>query len=135
MIDLLNDAIYEKLNGLTAVTNLLASKTSIYFMQAVDDPTFDYIVLSYQAGGPDNETPRDNRTFLAFIRAYSTTSAQASYLIDNQISAALHQKPISVSGYTNYVIFREEAVQTVENPPTGKKIYMSGGIYRIGLSA
>lgn len=135
MIDQLNQAIYSKLTASSALKTLLSSASSVYFLQAPDDASYDYVVFSHQAAGPDNETERDNRTFMTFVRAYSVTSAKIANLIDNQIEAALHQKTISVTGYTNYTIMREESVQTIENPPDGTKVYMSGGIYRIRLSA
>ena len=133
VLNLLNAAIYSKLNAATALTSLLAGTTSIYYEQAPDEVTFDYVVFSNQAGGPTNYYPHDSRDQLVFVRGYSTTGPAAAGTIDTQISTLLHRGSINVSGYTNYWLAREEDVDLVENAPDMKKVWMAGAIYRVRL--
>ena len=135
IINPLNTAIYSKLNAATALTNLLAGTTSIYYEQAPDETTFDYVVFSHQAGGPNNDYAGDSRDQLVFVRGYSTTGPAAAGTIDNQISTLLHRGSVNVSGYVNYWTAREEDIDLVEVAPNGKKVWMAGAVYRIRLDA
>lgn len=131
----MGSALYGKLSAGTALTALLAGTTSIYNLQAPDKSTLDYVVFSPSGGGPSNVTPSDLREQLYFVRGYSDTSAGNAGSIDAQISALLHHGSLSVSGYTTWGINRETDLQLVENPPSGKPIYMAGAIYRVYLDA
>lgn len=133
VINAMASAIYTKLKAGTALTALLPGSTSIYHMQAPDNPTFPYVVYSLQAGGPLNQTPSDMRDEIFFIRGYSKVSALSAGSIDTQISSLLHHGSISVTGYTNFVINREQDFANIENTPADDKIFMAGAFYRFRL--
>ena len=129
----LNVALYGKMNAATALTGLLAGTTSIYYQQAPDEAVFDYVVFSYQGGGPTNYYPHESRDQLIFVRGYSTTGPAAAGTIDSQISTLLHRGSVNVSGYSNYWLARETDVNLVENTPNKTKVWMAGAIYRVRL--
>jgi len=132
----LNDistALYACLTGSTALTTLLASAASVYDTQAPDGATYDYVAFSHTGGGPTNQTPRDDQNNLFFVRAYSHTSAKKAGQIDAQLYSLLHHKPLTVSGWSNFWMARETDLKMIENEPSGGKIWMQGGYYRIRL--
>lgn len=131
----LNQAIYTRLSGATAVTSLLSGTTAIYALQAPEGATLPYTVFSIQAGGDVNDTNNRLKNLVVSVRAYATTNARAGS-IDSQIDTALHLAPFSnVTGWTNIWLARETDIETVENPPTGSQVFMNGGLYRCFLDA
>ena len=126
-------ALYSRLQGTSAIRSLLAGSTAIYNMQAPNNAAYPFIVFSIQGGGDDNETANRTKNLLLFVRAYSGVSAMQAGSIDAQIDAALHFVPLSVSGWTDFWIAREEDLETVETKPDGNNIYMRGGFYRVRL--
>ena len=131
----LNTAIYNRLNGATAVTSLLAGTTSVYALQAPEGATLPYIVWNVQGGGDVNDTSNRLKNLVVFIRAYATTNARAGS-VDAAIDTALHFVPFTgVTGWTNIWLARETDLETVENPPTGSQVFMNGGLYRAYFDA
>lgn len=135
-MNVLDTAIYSRLNGATALTSLLAGGTigtSIFSLQAPKNAAYPYVVFSHQGGGDDNDTQNRTKNLIRYVRAYGTANAQAGS-IDAQIDAALHLIPFSnVSGWTTMWLAREEDIELVENPPTGNQVFTQGGLYRIRL--
>ena len=132
MIDLAS-ALYSKLTGGTALTALLSGTVSVYHLQARDGAALPYVVYRVIGGGDINLTPRRSKNLLVWVRAYTTESAKAASLIDNQVDALLHNGTLTVSGWNNYWLMRETELAEVENPPDGIKVYHAGGIYRARL--
>lgn len=131
----LNTAIYNRLNGATAVTSLLAGTTSVYALQAPEGATLPYIVWNVQGGGDTNDTSNRLKNLVIFIRAYASTNARAGS-IDAAIDTVLHFVPFTgVTGWTNIWLARETDLETVENPPTGSQVFMNGGLYRAYFDA
>ena len=132
-MNILNQAIYTKLNSATALTSLLAGTTSVYHIQAPDNATLPYVVFNVQAGGDENQTPSRMKNLIVYARAYSASSALQAGSIDSQIDTLLHAGTISVSGWSNFWLSRELDLELVDNLPSGEKVWMSGGYYRIRL--
>lgn len=133
-MNVLNTAIYAKLASTSAITSLLAEGTaSIYHLQAKNNASLPYIVYSTQGGGDENDTANRTKNLVKFVRAYSGVSALQAGSIDAQIDAALHLVPLTVSGWTDFWLAREEDLETVETEPNGIKKYMQGGFYRVRL--
>lgn len=126
-----NAGIYTKLAGGTALIALLGG-TSIYQGQAPEAKPLPYVVFSKQGGGPENTHADDARDLLYFVRGYATTG-QAAGAIDDAISALLHKKSISATGWTNFWLARETDYESVETSPTGQLVFTAGGIYRIRI--
>lgn len=131
-MNVLNSAIYSRLQGTAAITALLAGTTAIYYMQAPEDQDYPYIVWNIQAGGDMNETPRRRKNLVLFVRAYTAgpTGAAQGGSIDAQVDTALHLVPLTVSGWTNIWLARERDIETIENEPSGRQIHTTGGLYR-----
>jgi hypothetical protein len=130
----LDAAIYTRLQG-TAVTTLLSGTTALYHLQAPDNATHPYIVWNIQGGGPVNLDSNRVDNLVLFIRAYVRGAGSASLAgsIDAQIDTALHLVPLTVSGYTNTWLAREQVLETVTTEPSGEVIHMAGGLYRCRL--
>ena len=132
----LNQSLYNKLNGATALTALLAGTTSIYAQQAPESASYPYVVYNVQGGGDTNDTANRLKNLVVFVRGYSKTSNANAGSIDAQIDAALHMVPFTgMSGWTNIWLARETDLESVENPPTGGQVWMNGGLYRIIIDA
>jgi hypothetical protein len=126
-------AIQSRLTGGTALTALLPGTASIYSTQAPDKATLPYVVYSLYAGGPENETPKERSNVVYYVRAYSAISQKNADDIDDQLRALLHKNNLTVTGWTNFSLFREEDIETPSVTPANQTIYSSGGLYRIRL--
>lgn len=129
-MNVLDSALYSKLQGASGVTSLLAGTTSIYAVQAPDNAQMPYIVFSVQGGGDENLDRHRTKNLVYFIRAYSQVSKAQAGSIDAAIDTALHLQTLNVSGWANFWTAREEDISAVENPQSGQKIFMVGGLYR-----
>jgi len=128
----LNQALFSRLNGATALTALLAGTTSIYTQQAPESATYPYVVYSVQGGGDENMTQNRTKNLMVFVRGYSKASNAQAGSIDAQIDTALHLVPFTgVSGWTNIWLARETDLETVETTPTGGLVFMNGALYRV----
>jgi hypothetical protein len=130
-VNILNAAIYNKLQAGTALTALLAGTTAIYNMQAPEGATYPYIIFSYHAGGDENLTNSRMKNYLYFIRGYSTVSAAMAGSIDDQIDALLHGGSLAITGYDLFWMVRDTDVQLVETLPNTGVTFMDGALYRI----
>ena len=124
--------MYDQLNAATALTSLLAGTTSIYNMQAPDNASLPYVVFQNYGGGMDNQTPRDARTQPMLVKAYADTAYKAGQ-IDAQVHVAMMQG-LTVSGYTNFWVSRDQDIVLPEVTPSGETVYMAGAVYRVRLS-
>lgn len=131
----LDTAIFSKLN-ISGITSLLAGTTSaypsaIYANQALEGAPYPYVVFNIQGGGDENKSPHRAKNQVLFIRAYSKVSKKQAGSIDAAIDTALHLVPFdNVTGWIGTWLAREQDLETVENPPTGGRIFMVGGLYR-----
>lgn len=131
--NLLREALYTKLSGGTALTALLASGSSIYYMQAYDNAPLPYVVFDMAAGGPENINGSDLRSEVVMVKGYGTSADRAGS-IDAACSSLLHKGSLSVTGYVNIWCCRETDISLLENTPSGEKVWMSGGYYRVRLT-
>ncbi len=129
----LNAAIYGRLAGATALTSLLAGTTSVYHLQAPKDASLDYVVFNVQAGGDDNLTGNRTKNLVVSARGYSAVGPAKSGSIDAQVDAALHMKPLTITGWGNFWIARETDLELVEFDSSGVPTWMSGALYRVRL--
>lgn len=129
----IGNALYSRLQTTSALTTLLAGTTAIYHLRAPEGQAYPYVVFSIQGGGDMNMTAHRHKNLVYNIRAYSADSALVAGSIDNAIDGALHLNPLTVSGWSNIWLAREQDIETVENAPSGLPIYMAGGLYRIRI--
>lgn len=130
----LNTGIYNALKAGTALTSLLGG-TAIYYIQAPDDTAYPYVVFSIQGGGDLNLSPSRMKDTLYFVRGYSKVSPAAAGSIDAQLDALLHNKTITVTGWSNYNTQRETDIENSEVDNANQTIYMAGGVYRVSLDS
>lgn len=126
----IDTAIYSKLNGGTALTTLLSGTTAIYHLQAPEGGTLPYVVWNLQGGGDENLSRHRVKQLVYFVRAYSGVGAAQAGSIDAQIDTLLHLVPLTVSGWTDLWLAREQDLELVENQPSGRQIFMAGGLFR-----
>ncbi len=136
MNNAIDAALYARLQTNGSVTALLAGTTAIYKQQAPEGATLPYIVFSMPSETDPNETPRRRKDDILFIRAFATGSNGAAVAgsIDDRIDSAVHLIPLTVSGWTNIWLAREQGLETVETTPTGALIFMRGANYRAILN-
>lgn len=119
------------LSGNSALTTELGG-TLIYNKQAPQDPGTKYVVFNWAGGGDENLTPHRTRNVVYTVQAVATTQAQAATL-DRLIDAALHEKTLTVSGWTNFWTAREDDISFVEQDAGGNPIFHVGAQYRIRI--
>jgi hypothetical protein len=129
----INSALYTRLQTTSAVTTLLSGTTAIYNQQAPEAATLPYIVFSTPSEIDDNDTQNRTKNILVSIRSYSGNSAAQAGSIDNAIDTALHLIPLTVTGWSNFWMAREQGIELVENQPSGKQIYSMNADYRVRL--
>ncbi len=130
----LNKGIYDTLKAGTALTSLLGG-TAIYYEQAPDNAAYPYVVFSIQGGGDLNLSPSRMKDVLYFVRGYSKVSPAMAGSIDAQLDALLHNKTITVTGWSNYNTQRETDIENSEVDNANQMIYMAGGVYRISIDS
>jgi hypothetical protein len=126
-IPALNTALYSRLAG-----TVTAAGSAIFFETATPAQSLPYVVFDYVADRDENETQNRTKNAVIFIRAFAITPVAAS-TIDTQIDSLLHMQPLTVTGYTNFWIARENAYSLVETDSAGKNTYMAGAEYRCRL--
>ena len=125
-------AIYTTLSAGTALTSLLAAgSASLHHLEAPEGTEYPYVVWSHQGGGDENLSPHRTKNIIRFIRAYSETSAAEAGTIDAAIDTLLHMTPLTISGWADLWLARETDVELVEDEPSGRQIFMQGGMYRL----
>lgn len=134
VFDVVGSAIYSKLTAGTALINLLGDSLSIYPIVAPDEAVFPYVVYSHHSGAYDNYDPVESKNIIYFIRAFSEVTPRKAGLIDVEIDALLHKKPLTVAGWDNFWIARDTDLENFESMPTGEKVFMRGGLYRLRLA-
>lgn len=131
----INSALNTILAG-TAVTSLLGSGTaSVFYGAGGVNAKYPMVVFSKHTGVLDNEPGHDKRTYLYFVRAYSSSSMAQASQIDEAISGVLHKKALTVSGYTNYYTSRETDLESATTLESGQTEWMAGALYRITIDA
>lgn len=124
-----NAALYTRLQSRTQLTSLLSGTTAIYHLQAPEGAKLPYVVFSLQAGGDQNLSRHRLKNAVLFVRAYSGISPAQAGSIDAQIDQALHLVPLTVTGWSDLWLAREQDLELVEVQSSGT-IYMVGGMYR-----
>lgn len=134
-------ALYTKLNATSGVTSLLSSATAIYIRQAPAGAVEPFIVLTYAAGGDDNDS--DTRSADLRILIQATAIDKPTYGgskraddIAEAVRTALHEQQGSVSIDSPWTIYRIQhltPIELVENI-SSTQYYRSGGVYRIRIS-
>lgn len=129
-INALNAAIYSKLSGGTALISALGG-TAIYHGVAPEGKALPYVIWSYVAGGHENMTPHESVNAVIYVRAYSTTAKNAA-TIDGLV-AELMETELTVTGWNNYWLAREESIVLPEIDEAGKTTWSCGAYYRVRL--
>ena len=129
-------AIRSTLTGGTALTALLSGTASVYHLVAGRSESYPCVVWQQQGGGDENDHPTRTKDLLYTIKAVSHTSATEAGNVDAQIDALLHDKTLTVSGWSvNFWTMRETDVEYAEPDGAGGYYYHTGGVYRVRLAA
>ena len=129
-INALNAALYSKLTGGTALVSALGG-TCIYHGIAPEGAALPYMVWSYAAGGHENMTPRESVNAVIYVRAYATTAKQAATI--DGLAAELMETKLTVTGWNNFWLAREESIVLPETDSAGKTTWSCGAYYRVRL--
>lgn len=124
MLSALRTAIFSRLGTATL------AGTSIFFLKAPDNQAVPFIVFDTVSDFDENTSPTRNKNTLVYIRGRAATAAQAETM-DGQIDALFHNKPLTVTGYTNYQLQRENAYAITDVNQAGVTEYIAGAEYRL----
>lgn len=132
-------ALFSRLSGTAALTTLLATPpagiaASIYRRHAPQSAALPYVVFEEISGRDDNKSPHRARQLLYSAKAITATSGKDAGAIFAQIDAALHELPLTITGWTNTRIWLETDLDYEELISGGKFRYHRGGIYRLRIA-
>lgn len=127
----LETALYTKLSTTSALITELGG-TAIYNKMAPQGVGANYVVFQYQGGGDDNKTTKRARNVIYTVFGVAKTQAKAA-AIDSAIDTALHNQSLSISGWNNYYMAREDDIDLIELDAGGVATYRVGGQYRIRM--
>lgn len=131
MINAVKTGLYNKLSNNSALTTELGG-THIYDRLAPQDKTRPYVIFQLTGGGHENITPSELVNLVFLVKGVADT-AKAAGTVDGLVKDALHLQELSVSGYTNFTLMREETLGTMETLSDGTTVYHIGAYYRIRL--
>lgn len=134
VFNVLNAGLMTKLGGDATLVNLLGG-TAIYYLHAPDDADLPYVVWNYQAFGDENLSANRTKNGLVFVRGYNQTGPALAGTIDARIDSLLHLKPLTVTGWSNFWIAREQDLSNIEIDSANVKTWMAGGMYRVRLDS
>lgn len=127
----LETGLYNALVGDAALVAELGG-SFVYNQHAPQGQARPYVIFSHAGGGPENLTPSDLRNHVYLVKAIAEGLKQAGD-VDELVIDVLHGSELTVSGYTNFWMAREEEVQLAETARDGTTIYHRGGYYRIRI--
>lgn len=134
MIDAINEAIYNKLTGYSALTSQLGSVTAVYFAQAPLGAALPYVVYTIAGGGEENDSPLDSAAVTYYVKGVAKTAQVAGAIADG-IRSALHEQTLAIDApWTVYRCQHEQVLMYPENVERDQ-YWHSGGSYRIRISA
>lgn len=125
-------AVFARLNGDQALTDLLATTTSIYHRRAPLSAAFPYIIFSKQSGVAEyafTGSPLDNQLWLFKGVDRSPASSKAED-INKRICAVLDDPPMVLSDGTLLYMRRESDVDYEEGSDPDQLIHHVGSLYR-----
>ncbi len=127
-LSLVDAAIYTKL---TNSPGTAMYGTRVYNMQAPEGVPPPFVVFTQIAGGNDNLTPNDSNDIVYQIMSVGATRAQAGS-VNGFVQAAFGsvQYELNVTGYSNYALFRQQAITRIDNIG-GTQFWRRGDNYRI----
>ena len=123
--------LYTALTAGTALISELGA-TAIYSRNAPQGTARPYIVFMHTGGGHENQNPSDLQNHVYLVKGVADASKQAG-TIDELVIDILHGGTLTVAGYTNIWMRREQEVQMTEPLRDGKVVYHCGGYYRIRI--
>ena len=129
----LEQGLYSKLSGTSALTTLLANATSVYNQIVPKGKAYPLVIFNLQGGGDENDTPKRRKNYVYLAKAVSAVSMKQAGLIDAQIDAALHEATLTVTGWTNFWCMRTTDIRYTETTAEGANYFHSGGLYRIRI--
>ncbi|NIN68416.1 MAG: DUF3168 domain-containing protein [Anaerolineae bacterium] len=133
-IEELETALYNRLAGGTALTNLLGG-TLIHNTVAPPHTEPPYVLFQQQAGGDENVTPRRSRDPIYLVKAVTLDGREAAIALDRECDTLLHKNELPVMGdWGNHRLNRTEDVSFVEQDDAGKQYFHQGGLYRVKIA-
>jgi len=123
--------LYSALLGDTAIYAELGG-SEVYNRAAPQGTARPHIVFFHAGGGHENINPSDMQNHVYMVKTVADTAKKAGD-IDELIIDCLHNGELTVTGYTNFWMAREEEVQITETGPDGRLIFHTGGYYRVRI--
>lgn len=105
---------------------------AIFDSQAPSGQPYPYLLFAYMGGGYETLTSTDQRNEIWLVKAVTDTHTEAHTLAD-AIHAALHQQPLTVTGWRHLWTAQVDQVWQVENAARDQ-LYHAGGTFRIWLA-
>lgn len=129
-LNALNAALNTRLTGGTALIAALGG-TAVYHAYAPEGQALPFVVWSHSGGGHENMTPNESVNLVVYIRAYAASAKEAGAL-DGMV-ATLMSSPLTVTGWNNFWLAREESIVMPEKEASGETTWACGAYYRVRL--
>jgi len=127
-----NQALFARLSADSTLTGLLGG-TAIYLDNAPDNAALPFVVFSHHSGVELSLSRHRDPDELLYVRAMAAAPGLAGS-IDARLETLLHFQPLTVAGFTNIWLAREQDISLVEEDPAFGKTWNVGALYRSRLS-
>lgn len=117
--------------GSTLITEL--GGTAIFQMIARKSQALPYVIFQTQGGGDENTTPRRSVNDVWTVKGIASGLTKAEAIAD-EIDTLLHDQTLTIAGWSNFWMAREQTVRFAEVDEKGDDIWHIGAQYRIRLS-
>jgi hypothetical protein len=132
-MDALEDAIYDKIAGVSGITTLVG--TRIYDKPAPAGATYPFVAYSFAGGGEDRETPKHRKGLVYLLQGVSNVSKKEANSLAELLETAFDEAVLVVSGWTNFWTAVEDHLKAVElDTQSGIQTWRAGRYVRIRLS-
>lgn len=132
-MDLVEDAIYDKIAGVSGITALVGGR--IYDTVAPEGGEYPFVTYTYAGGGEDRETPKHRKNLVYLLQGVSQVSKKQANQLAELLETAFDETELTVSGWTNIWTAVEDHLKAFElDTQSGKRTWRAGRYVRIRLS-
>ena len=132
MIEALEKAWRDRMVAGTALAALLSGSAAIYQGWAPANAEYDFCVIDFDYT-TDNSTHGRGEDIIVSVRSCSNGGKSTANAIDAQVEDLFHEKPLSMSGWTDFWCARRRGFSIPEHTPGDQVIWYAVAEYDVWL--
>ena len=132
MINVLEKAIRDRMVAGTALVALLAGSASVFNLVAAADEDYDFVVFDCDYTTDNLRHTRGENVVLT-VRSCSATGLAKAGSIDMAVDDLFHEKPLTVTGWSDFWCARRRGFNLHELRPGGGSTWVAVAEYDVWL--